>query len=1569
MQSQTLPSHSKNNISPSSKLASPSEFPFDAEPGQTGVSPTNDLVSRVDYASPAKERDQLAAMDSEMAGPSSPKTNGLQQMTEQDPLVAGRKSVQFARTTIEAPETPAGKTDQQTYTDEGEPVSKEKQSSSARFINKLKVLASPMSLPRHARSLSTWTNDTNTDGEGSEREDGRQEEEDDADGEGSAGEAIASGTRARTRRKFRRALSSRDGPSTAPTTPRALKFPGFRRSSMEMSPPPTSPFARPNLPNRYNTMSDIPERNRLAYSEDEGHALSRRSKRPSGLRRITAMGTAKGDRSMSTSTHKWRQLKAGLKLLSAKKKDDHKLDHAKSAELMAELLAGTPAAMMFFSMFQRDDRDKRRIPVLLEQLKVRVTDSVPYKTDQGDRHVTFRVELEYATAFPRMKWVIYRTWFDFANLHRKYKFHLKDIYHTHSDRLRLPRFPGRAIPYLRGIRGLYDDDEVKDDQEEDELTGGEQTADEGRRPSIGLVKRTTSAFGSSSLMRLGSSFGVQQPSEARKDTYAERVRKRVELYLQQLIGVVIFRADSNRLCRFLELSALGIRLAAEGSYHGKEGRLTIKSSKGVDFRKSFKPKMFWDRHRPKWFLVRHSYIVCVDSPEALNIYDVFLVDPEFRIDIKTHGKSLEQDHLEEFPMSQGGNKKRRHVVHQLRISNTERVTKLLAANGRQLRQWEDSIKFVMSNTEWSKKQRFNSFAPVRKKVWAQFLVDGQDYLWNVSRAIDNARDVIYIHDWWLSPEIYLRRPPAISQDWRLDRLLKKKADQGVKIFVIVYRNVESAIPINSDWTKQELINLSPNIIIQRSPNQIKQNTFFWAHHEKIMVIDHCVAFAGGIDLCFGRWDSPEHRLCDDKLTGFEDGDFLRDADHCQLWPGKDYSNPRVQDFYSLDKPYEEMYDRTQVPRMPWHDVGMQMIGQPARDLSRHFVQRWNFLLRQRASQRPRPILIPPPDFLPADLEALDLTGTCEVQILRSSCDWSLGIRNSVEHSIMNAYVHSIEQSEHLVYIENQFFITSSQVNNTRIKNAIGDALVKRIIRAWENREKWRAIIVIPLVPGFQNKVDAVDGTSVRVIMECQYYSICRGDKSIFGRLRALNIDPQEYIEFYALRSWGTIGPDRTLVSEQLYIHAKIMIVDDRVAIIGSANINERSMLGSRDSEIAVLIEDKDMIDSRLAGRDYKVGRFSHELRLRLMREHLGLDVSRPVDHMVHPEDSSRPSTSQSASKTHKTQEKLTRNANRNQTHVLESERRFQNYRKITSPPNLDGHGSVDALPPHNLMRMSTAELGLPELSLLPALPDTDDTDIGGPPVRRSFSSTAPSALVDAYPQLRDIILPIITEDCMIDPVDGSFFQDIWHAVAENNTHFFRMVFRCMPDSDVKTWAEYHEWDRFYERFKLGQHGELTEKEEKIQNMQEQSDTFAAAPAEKSSKPAAQAFGKNQAQEDVLNEKQTLPTPASLPSNGTEEKQEHISSAAAHRSQNRSQSRRRKRAGTKASIPLGSVSPIPRTDSTGEPIMLDKNDAEEVLRHIQGHLVVWPYDWLVTEMCETGQWAGIFDNLSPLEIYT
>lgn len=55
------------------------------------------------------------------------------------------------------------------------------------------------------------------------------------------------------------------------------------------------------------------------------------------------------------------------------------------------------------------------------------------------------------------------------------------------------------------------------------------------------------------------------------------------------------------------------------------------------------------------------------------------------------------------------------------------------------------------------------------------------------------------------------------------------------------------------------------------------------------------------------------------------------------------------------------------------------------------------------------------------------------------------------------------------------------------------------------------------------------------------------------------------------------------VTEELYIHAKLLIADDRIVIMGSANLNDRSQCGDRDSEIALITEDKDMIPSRMNG--------------------------------------------------------------------------------------------------------------------------------------------------------------------------------------------------------------------------------------------------------------------------------------------------------------------------------------------------------------------------------------------------
>lgn len=62
-----------------------------------------------------------------------------------------------------------------------------------------------------------------------------------------------------------------------------------------------------------------------------------------------------------------------------------------------------------------------------------------------------------------------------------------------------------------------------------------------------------------------------------------------------------------------------------------------------------------------------------------------------------------------------------------------------------------------------------------------------------------------------------------------------------------------------------------------------------------------------------------------------------------------------------------------------------------------------------------------------------------------------------------------------------------------------------------------------------------------------------------------------------------------------------MIVDDRRVICGSANLNDRSQKGSHDSEIAIVIEDMDLVESVMDGKKYMAGKLATQWRRQLMR--------------------------------------------------------------------------------------------------------------------------------------------------------------------------------------------------------------------------------------------------------------------------------------------------------------------------------------------------------------------------------
>lgn len=69
---------------------------------------------------------------------------------------------------------------------------------------------------------------------------------------------------------------------------------------------------------------------------------------------------------------------------------------------------------------------------------------------------------------------------------------------------------------------------------------------------------------------------------------------------------------------------------------------------------------------------------------------------------------------------------------------------------------------------------------------------------------------------------------------------------------------------------------------------------------------------------------------------------------------------------------------------------------------------------------------------------------------------------------------------------------------------------------------------------------------------------------------------------------------------------QVLIADDKVAIVGSSNINDRSQLGSHDSELSIVVEDTTTVPSFMDGASYPAARFAATLRRQLWREHLGL---------------------------------------------------------------------------------------------------------------------------------------------------------------------------------------------------------------------------------------------------------------------------------------------------------------------------------------------------------------------------
>uniref|UniRef100_A0A8C2H4U0 Phospholipase n=1 Tax=Cyprinus carpio TaxID=7962 RepID=A0A8C2H4U0_CYPCA len=719
-----------------------------------------------------------------------------------------------------------------------------------------------------------------------------------------------------------------------------------------------------------------------------------------------------------------------------------------------------------------------------------------------------------------------------------------------------------------------------------------------------------------------------------------KFRLQLEDYLRNILKRHLYRTHPATL-EFLEVSQ--ISFIQDLGPKGIEG-LILKKSGGNTF-----PVCYWCgsnsvcyRWSKRWLVVKDSFVLYM-RPEDGQVGTVILYDKGFHIKIGTRETG---------------------VRHGVTIENLCRALTIKCSTYRQARWWGHSIDEFsqMFGQDFLRENRHGSFTPVRENTSLKWFVNAAGYFDAIADALEGAKEEIFITAWWLSPEIFLKRPVVDGNMWRLDHVLKRKAQQGVKIFVLLYKEVEVVMGLNSEYTKKTLMGLHSNIRVIRHPDHMPSTALLWAHHEKLVVIDQSLAFLGGIDLAYGRWDDSQHRLTDvgsvrrspqhspalsPSLTHVRQPHvfffffffflifqsfFLSvfcsqcmEPFHClmvqsvcvtelcgetRFWHGKDYCNFILKDWVKLNKPFDDFIDRYKTPRMPWHDIGVLVHGKAARDIARHFIQRWNFT-KKRSGATCYPCLMP--KSLSAPMVPAEYSGKstqANVQVLRSVCQWSIGSKVH-EESIHLAYVSAIQNSKHFIYIENQFFISCADKS---IHNSIGDALTERILRAYREKKKFRVYVVMPLLPGFEGDISSGGGQAIKAIMHFNYRTMCRGERSIIERLKCVNCWIK-YISFCSLRTHADL--DGRLVTELIYVHSKLMIVDDCTVIIGSANINDRSMLGKRDSEMAVVVEDTEFQPSVMDGESYQAGSFALSLREECFRLVLGLlgdniDISDPI---------------------------------------------------------------------------------------------------------------------------------------------------------------------------------------------------------------------------------------------------------------------------------------------------------------------------------------------------------------------
>jgi phospholipase D1/2 len=386
----------------------------------------------------------------------------------------------------------------------------------------------------------------------------------------------------------------------------------------------------------------------------------------------------------------------------------------------------------------------------------------------------------------------------------------------------------------------------------------------------------------------------------------------------------------------------------------------------------------------------------------------------------------------------------------------------------------------------------------------KLLIDGAAYFSAVAEIFARAEKSILILGWDFDSRICLKpeaeNPTAASQDLRsfLDSLVESRPE--LEIHILIW-----SAPALYTLDREPVPTFHPRIHFYLDAN----HPLGASHHSKIVVVDDGIAFAGGLDLAKGRWDTPKHP-CEDS----------RRAD----------------------------FNGTMLP--PHHDVQIAVDGNAAAALGDLVRDRWRRATGERL-QAPRTAADPWPSSLTPDVTDVDIA------IARTEPAYGEDKEIREIEALLKDAIASARRS---IYFENQYLSSA----------AVGDALVSRLREA----DGPEVILVIS-----RNSEGWIEAAIMNVLRTRLLKRLREADRH--DRLRV-------YYPFID-------GLEKRCMS----VHSKLLVVDNRLVRVGSANLANRSMGLDTECDLAFESDGRKKVEERIA-----------KFRNSLIAEHLGVPLEK-----------------------------------------------------------------------------------------------------------------------------------------------------------------------------------------------------------------------------------------------------------------------------------------------------------------------------------------------------------------------